>query len=98
VIILLAIHAAVAAAIGLWGRPLGAKAFLVGLVAPLATVTWAVTRLAGSGPEVAETASWSWVPGLDLDLTFRADGLSMVILTVIGGIGVLIFVYAASYF
>jgi len=98
VIILLAIHAAVAAAIGLWGRPLGAKAFLVGLVAPLATVTWAVTRLAGSGPEVAETASWSWVPGLDLDLTFRADGLSMVMLTVIGGIGVLIFVYAASYF
>ncbi len=97
-ITLLAIHAALAAAIGLWGRPLGAKAFLVGLIAPLATVSWAVVELIRHGSNVAETASWSWVPGLDLELSFRADGLSMVMLVVIGGIGVLVFAYAASYF
>ena len=95
---LVAIHAVVAAAIGIWGRPLRSRAFLVGGLAPLATFCWAVSRLAASGPDVDEVASWSWVPGLDLELTFRADGLSMVMLTVIGGIGVLIFGYGATYF
>ena len=95
---LLALHAACAAALGLWGRRLGSKACLVALLAPLATVTWAVVMLVRRGPDVAEVSSWSWVPGLDLALTFRADGLSMVMLVVIGGIGVLIFAYASVYF
>ena len=97
-IILLAIHAALAAALGAGGRRLGAKAFLVGALAPLATLVWATTQLASQGADVDELASWSWVPSLDLELTFRADDHEHHHREAVGGIGVLIFGYAATYF
>jgi multicomponent Na+:H+ antiporter subunit A len=95
---LLALHAAIATVIAVAGRRLGARAFLLGALAPLATFCWAAALLVRSGPSVDEVATWSWVPQLELDLTFRTDGLSVVMLVVIGGIGTLVFCYARSYF
>lgn len=42
-------------------------------------------------------ASLSWVPALALDLSFRGDGFSLLFALLVGGIGVLILFYAASY-
>jgi hypothetical protein len=78
-IILLTIHAAIAASIGI-SRRATARVFLFGLLAPLATFAWATLQLTRGGADVVEHASWTWVPELDLELTFRADGLSIVML------------------
>ena len=42
-------------------------------------------------------ASWDWIPSLGLNLGFRLDGLSMMFVILILGIGLLIIVYARYY-
>ncbi|EGR0363591.1 DUF4040 domain-containing protein [Vibrio cholerae] len=39
----------------------------------------------------------TWVPGLDLNLSFRLDGLSFLFASLIAGIGALIQIYALAY-
>ncbi|MCO7092970.1 proton-conducting membrane transporter, partial [Vibrio cholerae] len=39
----------------------------------------------------------AWVPGLDINLTFRLDGLSFLFASLITGIGALIQIYAFAY-
>nr|MCG6364695.1 hypothetical protein [Vibrio fluvialis] len=39
----------------------------------------------------------TWVPGLDLNLSFRLDGLSFLFASLITGIGALIQIYALAY-
>lgn len=48
------------------------------------------------GGEVA-TATYRWSPGLDLALTFRLDGWSLLFALLITGIGSLVLVYAGDY-
>jgi multicomponent Na+:H+ antiporter subunit A len=42
--------------------------------------------------------AWPWIPGLDVELSFLVDGLSLTFALLITGIGALVFAYAASYF
>ena len=50
---------------------------------------------------VTEPLPWhfslTWVPSLDIALSFRVDGLSAQMLALITGIGTLVFVYAVGY-
>ncbi|MCV2875231.1 proton-conducting transporter membrane subunit [Rhodobacteraceae bacterium XHP0102] len=48
---------------------------------------------AGLAPEW----SWAWLPGLDVALAFRVDGLALTFCLLISGIGTLIMLYASSY-
>lgn len=41
--------------------------------------------------------SWSWIPSLGVTFTLRADGLSLLFVLLISGIGAFIFLYAARY-
>src|SRR5690606_4782464 len=41
--------------------------------------------------------SYSWVPSIGVDHTFRLDGLSMLFALMITGIGALVFFYTSSY-
>lgn len=41
--------------------------------------------------------SYAWVPGLNVNLSFYLDGLSLLFALLISGIGTLIFVYAGGY-
>lgn len=43
------------------------------------------------------TQSYSWVPSLGVDLTFRLDGLSLLFSLLITGIGTLVFAYTSNY-
>jgi multicomponent Na+:H+ antiporter subunit A len=95
---LLALHAACGAAALLGGRRLGRHAFVVGAVAPLVT---AVVLAAGAGRVLdgdARTASFAWVPRLDLTLDVRIDAFSLLMVALVSGIGVLVFAYARQYF
>jgi len=47
--------------------------------------------------ELPLSVSWSWVPALGIDLSFRVDGLSSLMLVMITGVGSAVFVYAGGY-
>lgn len=95
-IALLAFHILVATAVGLLGRWLGPKVFLVAALAPLSTAIAAGwLEFTGATPH---SEVMPWAGGLDLTLSFRVDAFSLVFLALIGGIGALIFVYSAWYF
>jgi multicomponent Na+:H+ antiporter subunit A len=40
---------------------------------------------------------WGWVPALGVELAFRIDGLSALMLLMITGVGIAVFVYAGGY-
>jgi len=76
----------------------GRRAF-VGLAAvPASAAVWAATQtsavLAGHYP----VQSVPWVPALNIDLVFRLDVLSWLMVLVVGGIGALVLIYCAAYF
>jgi multicomponent K+:H+ antiporter subunit A len=66
--------------------------------APLAIVLFAIAQHL---PEVSEgvvvKSSTPWVPALGLDLAFRLDGLSLLFVFLVLGIGLLVILYAAYY-
>ena len=64
--------------------PAGITAYLSTFVAPVA---------AGETVRVA----YAWVPGLNVNLSFYVDGLSLFFALLITGIGTLIFIYAGAY-
>ena len=55
--------------------------------------TFAGTIAAGETVRV----SYPWVPGLDVNLSFFLDGLSLFFALLVSGVGTLIFVYAGGY-
>ncbi len=95
-ILVLAVSAAVAWGCASLGKRLGRRVFLLGALAPGAAVVWLVFALADPTEVVEQTVSW--VPALGLGLDFRLDGLSTLMVALIGGIGVLVFIYAWRYF
>lgn len=57
--------------------------------------------LAGYAPRALRgeplTANLAWVPGLGLDLAFRADGFSLLFALLVAGIGLLVAFYSGAY-
>lgn len=43
------------------------------------------------------TVVWPWMPGLDIDLRFRLDGLSLLFGLIVTGSGVLVSLFSSSY-
>jgi multicomponent Na+:H+ antiporter subunit A len=77
------------------GSSLGAPertGFVLVPAAALAAVLWAIAALEWP-------LAWRapWVPALGIDLAFRADGLSALMLLMITGVGTAVFVYAGGY-
>ena len=48
----------------------------------------------GNGP----SSTLNWIPGLGIELSFRLDSLSWLMVLVVGGIGALVLVYCSAYF
>jgi len=80
------------------GTPLGRRAFVLAAVPMACTTVWLLTTL----PDVTNgrplTASFGWVDSLDLQVDLRLDGLALTMSVVVAGIGVVVLLYAASYF
>lgn len=73
-----------------------ATGWLYGLVP--ATITGVLATLVGrvaAGDSLR--VSYAWVPGLEVNLSFYLDGLSLFFALLISGIGTLIFIYAGAY-
>ena len=80
------------------GRRWGRSTLLFCGIAPLVTVVWAATRLQSVVGGAAETSSLPWIPDLGLSIDLRIDAFALLMVTLVAGIGVLIFVYAYAYF
>ncbi|RIK10465.1 MAG: hypothetical protein DCC49_03265 [Acidobacteria bacterium] len=79
-------------------RRLGGKAFLLAAAVPAATALWSLTVLSRSASTTSPGEVHAWIKGLDVDLSFQAGGLSALMAFLIGGIGVLVFLYSYRYF
>ena len=92
------VYVGIAVVVAALGRTLGPRVFYVAALAPLWTLVWAVwaaMRLSDSGPF---TESHRWVTGLGLTIDLRFDWFSMILVLLVGGVGLCVFWYAASYF
>jgi len=50
------------------------------------------------GEGLAPSLAVDWLPALDVSLAFRIDGLALLFVLLVSGIGALIFVYTSAYF
>jgi multicomponent Na+:H+ antiporter subunit A len=98
VIAVLAAHG-VAALLAPWlVSVLGRRAFLLLALVPLGAAVWAATRASGVTGGGTVDQVHSWVPTLGLELAFRLDALSLLMVLVAGGVGGLVLAYCARYF
>lgn len=95
---LLALHLALALVAPAAGVRLGRRVFLLVALAPGATTVWAAAHAGDvlAGRPVVSSASW--VPGLGLTLDLRLDPLALLMVTLVSGVGTLVFLYCARYF
>lgn len=78
-------------------RLLGARTGWLLMLAPLASFIWLVLQipLIAAGGSVMQSVTW--VAALDIELSLRLDGLSLLFALLISGIGSLVMLYASSY-
>ena len=91
-------HLAVAVLVAALGGRLGRRVFLLAALAPASTVAL-VGLTAGDvfdGRPVIQR--YGWVTDLGLAWSFLVDAFAALMLAIVGGIGVLVMVYASQYF
>jgi multicomponent Na+:H+ antiporter subunit A len=73
-----------------------ATGWLLGLL-PLGLFLYFVTLIGPVSAGEILSASYPWIPSLDIALSFRIDGLSLLMALLITGIGTLVFIYTGGY-
>lgn len=94
---LLTLHAVCGAVVLLGQSRLGRVAWIVGGVAPAATLIWSIADRS-SLVDGDITESVTWVPQLGLAIDLRTDGFSALMILLVSGIGSLVFLYGWHYF
>src|SRR5690625_2924902 len=87
----------VAALAPLIRRGAGRAAPWILAVLPAGIVIWFLSLLGRVQEEGSVVQQVAWVPGLDANLTFHLDGLSLLFALLVSGIGVLIVLYGGGY-
>ncbi|MCG6916174.1 MAG: hypothetical protein LJE89_01380, partial [Deltaproteobacteria bacterium] len=77
-------------------RPLGRATGWVLALLPLSLVAY-FARYLPISPGERFVTSWSWVPSLGVDLSFALDGLSLIFVLLVSGIGGLVLIYSGAY-
>ena len=95
---LVALHLLLALVAPALGARIGRRVFFVVALAPLATAVWAATRYPGVVEGTDVVSSTAWVPGLGMTLDLRLDPLGLLLVTLVAGVGTLVFLYCARYF
>ncbi len=94
----LAVHLAAALGAPALVSALGRRAFLVLALAPASAAVYALVRTGAVADGARPTESVAWVPGLELDLDFRMDSLTWLMLLVVGAVGAIVLIYCSAYF
>ncbi|GAB7050944.1 Na+/H+ antiporter subunit A [Catenuloplanes indicus JCM 9534] len=74
-------------------RAIGGRGLYLVALAPAGAALWAATQ---TGRTAAETIEW--IPQLGLELAFRLNALSWLLVLLVGGVGALVLAYSAHYF
>jgi multicomponent Na+:H+ antiporter subunit A len=98
VLLVLVAHLAMALGAPALVSLLGRRAFLVMALAPASAAVYALSRTQRVMEGEHPTTVHEWVPGLGLELAFRMDTLSWLMLLLVGGVGALVLVYCSAYF
>jgi multicomponent Na+:H+ antiporter subunit A len=98
VLTLLALHLVLALLAPAVGARIGRRVFLLVALAPAATAVWAATRAAAVLDGRPVESQVAWVPGLALTLDLRLDALALLLVTLVSGVGTLVFLYCSQYF
>lgn len=89
----------VAALLSPWlARRFGRDALLVAALAPAGSALWLLTRYQQAFSSHPYQWSRNWVPGLNLEISFRLDPLSWIMAMIVTVVGALVMLYAARYF
>ncbi|MAT07461.1 MAG: hypothetical protein CL424_20745 [Acidimicrobiaceae bacterium] len=97
-IFVLTLHAVVGIALIVTGDRLGRWAFAVAGVVPAITLVVLGTQFAAAIDGDPVTEEFGWIPQLDLTIALRMDALSVVMVSLVSGIGLLVCTYAVGYF
>ncbi|MBQ0925086.1 hydrogen gas-evolving membrane-bound hydrogenase subunit E [Saccharopolyspora endophytica] len=91
-------HLLVAVLLPLVARRNTRAAFLIAAIPPAAAAVWLLARTPQvlAGQTMTETVPW--VPLIGLNFGFRLDALALVMTILVCGLGVLVLIYADSYF
>lgn len=73
------------------------RAGWIAAVLPLALMLYFASLLPAVASGEALRFSYTWVPSLGINLSFRVDGLSLLFALLITGIGALVMIYAGGY-
>ncbi|MDP8971028.1 MAG: NADH ubiquinone oxidoreductase subunit NDUFA12, partial [Actinomycetota bacterium] len=94
----LALHGLLAALAPVLAGRVGRRVFAICALAPAATLAWAAAHGPAlvAGGSVVERVTWA--AALGIEVTLRVDALSLLMLWIVSGVGVLVLVYAVSYF
>ncbi|HXV92177.1 MAG TPA: proton-conducting transporter membrane subunit, partial [Pseudonocardia sp.] len=97
-LLLVALHALVAALVVPVVARCGSRGFLLAAVPPLVAFGYLGWRLPAvlEGRDPVEVVPW--VPGWGLDLAMRMDALSAAMTVLVAGVGALVMVYGGAYF
>lgn len=98
VIATLALFGLLGALLIAFGDRFGRTSFLLATIAPAVSALGACLQLPDVVAGRAPSASLSWVGRLGLTADLRLDGMAATMTLIVSGIGVLILVYAHSYF
>ncbi len=96
--LLILLHLVLGIAGLIWGERLGRRALFLGVVGPLAATVWLLAVLPGVVDGEVLTEDVAWMPSLGVDFSLRLDGFAALMVSLVSGIGVLIYAYAYRYF
>ncbi|HCD06295.1 MAG TPA: Na(+)/H(+) antiporter subunit A, partial [Methylophaga sp.] len=66
-------------------------------ILPLSLTVYFASFIPSLGQGEVIYQQWQWLPGMDINLSFMLDGLSLLFALLISFIGIFIFIYAGSY-
>ncbi|WP_292771241.1 proton-conducting transporter membrane subunit, partial [Methylophaga sp. UBA5113] len=66
-------------------------------ILPLSLTVYFASFIPSLGQGEVIYQQWQWLPGMDINLSFMLDGLSLLFTLLISFIGIFIFIYAGSY-
>ncbi len=95
---ILALHLVAGTGLLVVGERPGRRAFAVGAVVSAVTSIWGLTQLPSVRRGEIPSETLQWVPGLDLNFDFTLDAMSLTMVLIIGGVGMLVFGYAQHYY
>ena len=97
-IFVLTLHAVVGIALIVAGDRLGRWAFAIAGVVPAITLAVLGTEFAAAIDGEPVTEEFGWIPQLGLNIVLRMDAMSVVMVSLVSGIGLLVCTYAVGYF